>query len=186
MEYEGKNALEISGGSECIERMGLWSTDPHFSYRSGFPMVGKTLLSCVCCLALASSAGANNSLEANGDCFDQAAAYHQVNVEILRSIAFKENSSCRPVIRKNTNQSVDVGCMQINSVHFNELARYGVKPADLLDTCKNIYVGAWHYKKKILKYGNNWLAVGAYHSETVELRNAYASDVYLIWKRRFG
>lgn len=150
-------------------------------------MVSKKLLTGFSILYLACTAGAADNNEVlDSDCFDQAAAYHQVNVEILRSIAFKENSTCRPVVSKNSNKSFDVGCMQINSIHFKELATHGIQPADLMDTCKNIYVGAWHYKKKILKYGNNWMAVGAYHSETIELRNAYANDVYLIWRRRYG
>jgi len=73
--------------------------------------------------------------------------------------------------------------MQINSVHLQELSRYGVGPADLQDQCKNIFVGAWQYRKKILKYGNSWTAVGAYHSETPAYRDRYAVDVHNIWVR---
>ena len=117
------------------------------------------------------------------DCFDQAAGYQGLDAGILRAIAIKENRRCDATISKNANGSIDVGCMQINSVHFKELSAYGVLPTDLLEPCKNIYIGAWHYKKMILKYGNNWVAVGAYHSETPALRNQYALDVYAIWTR---
>jgi soluble lytic murein transglycosylase-like protein len=151
-------------------------------------MGSKTLLISFSFLAFgwstASSVIADDNVPAS-DCFDRAAAYQNVNVEILRSIAFKENSTCSSVISKNTNNTVDVGCMQINSVHFKELKKYGVSPSDLLDQCKNIYVGAWHYKKKIIKYGNNWKAVGAYHTETLPNRDVYAADVYKIWRRNF-
>ena len=34
-------------------------------------------------------------------------------------------------------------------------------------------VAAYLYRKKIDRYGNSWLAVGAYHSETPEYRDAY-------------
>lgn len=115
------------------------------------------------------------------DCFDDAANYHRVKVSVLRAIAMQENSRCDATIRKNTDRSIDVGCMQINSVHFNELSRHNIYPSDLLDKCKNIYVGAWHYKKKIIKYGDTWQAVGAYHSETPGRRDAYAYLVYKIW-----
>lgn len=128
----------------------------------------------------------NNSMISQAvadDCFDSAAAYQGINAGVLRAISIKENRRCDATISKNTNGSVDVGCMQINSVHFKELSSYGVFPPDLLDQCKNIYIGAWHYKKMIRKYGNTWTAVGAYHSETPKFRDPYAADVYNIWLR---
>lgn len=119
------------------------------------------------------------------DCFDLASRYQGVNVNVLRAIAIQENRRCDATISKNKNGSVDVGCMQINSIHFPELASYGVAPPELLDQCKNVFVGAWHYKKMIRKYGNTWEAVGAYHSETPALRDAYARDIQQIL-RRYG
>lgn len=118
-------------------------------------------------------------------CFDLAAIYQGVDENVLRAIAAKENRNCDATISKNKNGSVDIGCMQINSVHFKELSAYGVSPYHLAeqDQCKNIYVGAWHYKLMIKKYGNTWTAVGAYHSETPKLRDQYAEDVYRIWKQ---
>lgn len=116
-----------------------------------------------------------------GDCFELAARWQNVNANILRAISIKENRRCDATVAKNTNGSVDVGCMQINSVHFSELSAHGVTKSDLYDSCKNIFVGARHYKKMIVKYGNTWTAVGAYHSETPKYRDAYANDVYKIW-----
>jgi soluble lytic murein transglycosylase-like protein len=117
------------------------------------------------------------------DCFNEAASYQGVNAGILRAISIKENRRCDATISKNKNGSIDVGCMQINSIHFPTLNKYGVQKDDLLDQCKNIFVGAWHYKRMVVKYGNTWTAVGAYHSETPRLRDAYAADVYRIWVR---
>ena len=122
-------------------------------------------------------------IQARADCFDSAGSYQRVNPTMLRAIAVRENSRCDSTIHKNANGSVDVGCMQINSIHFKELSGHGVVPNDLLDQCKNIYIGAWHYKKMIRKYGDNWNAVGAYHSETPRLRDQYAREVYLILVR---
>lgn len=117
------------------------------------------------------------------DCFDKAAAYQGVNVEILRAIAIQENRRCDATVSKNSNGSVDIGCMQINSIHLPELARLDVFPSDLMDQCKNVFIGAWHYKKKIKKHGNNWIAVGAYHSETPQLRDKYAQDIISILRK---
>lgn len=123
---------------------------------------------------------------AYGDCFDSAAAYQGVNADVLRAIAQKENRGCRAVYGKNSNNTLDVGCMQINTVHLKELSTLGVGSVDLLDKCKNIYVGAWHYKKMVAKYGNTWKAVGAYHSQTPFRRDAYAADVKAIFEQQSG
>ncbi|KEN10836.1 transglycosylase SLT domain protein [Escherichia coli 7-233-03_S3_C3] len=68
------------------------------------------------------------------------------------------------------------GLMQVDSQHFNELARYGIKPEHLTtDPCMNIYTGAYY------------LAVGAYNAgfRKTERQNqrrlAYASEVYRIY-----
>ncbi|MFC3110165.1 lytic transglycosylase domain-containing protein [Undibacterium arcticum] len=129
---------------------------------------------------------AQRSAFAVQDCFDAAASYHQVSPDILRSIAIQENWRCDGTVRRNSNGSIDVGCMQINSIHFSELSRFGIAPSDLLDQCKNIYIGAWHYKKMMRRYGNTWMAVGAYHSETIAERDSYALKVYKIWLRYFS
>lgn len=47
----------------------------------------------------------------------------------------------------------------------------------MFDACKSIYVAGWLLKKKIDKYGNNYKAVGAYHSETPDKRDLYASKI---------
>lgn len=135
-------------------------------------------------LAFASAANANAVMAI--ECFDQASEYHQVNASILRSIAIKETSSCQNVVRRNKNNTLDIGCMQINSDHLDNLSKYGISIDDLHNQCKNIYIAAWVYKRQILKYGDNWKAVGAYHSRTPSKRDAYAKDVYFIWKKHFG
>jgi len=124
------------------------------------------------------------TLPAHADCFDAAASYQGVDAGVLRAIAIRENRRCDGVVRRNANGSEDYGCMQINSVHLPELARYGVGAQDLVvDQCRNIFVGAWHLKKMIRKYGPCWSAVGAYHSETPQLRDRYAAEVHAIWKQ---
>jgi soluble lytic murein transglycosylase-like protein len=120
---------------------------------------------------------------AQADCFDDAAAYHKINPWILRAIAFQESSFRPGVVSQNTDQSIDVGTTGTNSVHFPELKKYGVSPNDLLDPCKSVYVGAWLYSKKVKKYGNTWLAVGAYHSENIKNRDIYISRIQLIISR---
>ncbi len=44
----------------------------------------------------------------------------------------------------------------------------------------NVFVAAWLLKQKMVKYGNTWRAIGAYHSETPKQRDAYARSIQQI------
>lgn len=111
------------------------------------------------------------------DCFDDAATYHHVNADVLRAIAWEESNNRADARRTNTNGSVDYGLMQINSVHLDTLARFGIGTEDLMVACKSVYIAAWHLQRQMAKYGNTWAAIGAYHSATPALRDAYASRI---------
>ncbi|WP_311170126.1 transglycosylase SLT domain-containing protein [Escherichia coli] len=80
------------------------------------------------------------------------------------------------------------GLMQVDSQHFNELARYGIKPEHLTtDPCMNIYTGAYYLAIAFKKWGVTWEAVGAYNAgfrkseRQNQRRLAYASEVYRIY-----
>jgi len=111
------------------------------------------------------------------DCFDEAAAYHGVSATILRAIAKVESNFQPDALGRNSNGSLDIGLMQINSIHLKELGRWGIGAPHLGDACISIYVAAWHYRRQIDRWGNTWLAVGAYHSATPVYRDAYIGRV---------
>jgi lysozyme-related protein Hpa2 len=117
------------------------------------------------------------SRPALADCFDSAGTYQGVSPPVLRAIAWVESHGNPAAVHHNANGSTDIGELQINSVHLRELAVYGINAEGLRNECVNIYVAAWHLKKQMVKYGNTWNAVGAYHSENPRLRDQYASMV---------
>jgi soluble lytic murein transglycosylase-like protein len=117
---------------------------------------------------------------ADSDCFAQAGAYQGVNPMILRAIAWFESKGDPGAVHRNADGSIDVGQAQINSIHFGELRRYGVPPGALKDACVNTYVAAWMLKQKMIRYGNTWRAVGAFHSETPRLRDEYARSIHAV------
>lgn len=128
-------------------------------------------------IAAATLALADASTLAHADCFDEAARYQKVNSLILRAIAWQESHNRPDAMRRNANGSTDFGVMQINSVHLPTLAQYGISRSTLMEPCKNVYIAAWHLRRKMNKYGNTWAAVGAYHSETPPLRDRYAQQI---------
>ena len=113
----------------------------------------------------------------SGDCFEQAGAYQGVNPTVLRAIVWFESKGDPAAIHRNADGSVDIGQAQINSIHFGTLARYGVPRHALTDACVNVFVAAWLLKQKMVRHGNTWRAIGAYHSETPVHRDAYARSI---------
>ncbi|UKE74447.1 lytic transglycosylase domain-containing protein [Xanthomonas graminis] len=114
---------------------------------------------------------------AQAGCFEQAAAYQQVNARVLKAIAWQESRARPQTVHRNANGSIDYGQMQINSIHLRRLSQYGVSVRELMDPCESTYVAAWHLRQMMNKYGNSWAAVGAYHSETPAERDRYARSV---------
>jgi soluble lytic murein transglycosylase-like protein len=120
---------------------------------------------------------------ARADCFDDAAAWQHLNPLILRAIAWQESHNHADATHANANGSTDYGVMQINSIHLPELARYGIRRDALMVPCKNVYIAAWHLRKQVVRYGNTWTAVGAYHSATPAMRDDYARRIAGIIER---
>ncbi len=117
------------------------------------------------------------------DCVTMAGSHHGVNAWVLRAIIKTESNFNANAMNRNRNGTVDVGIAQINSMHFNELRKHGIGPADLMDGCVASYVAAWHLKKQVKAYGNTWFAIGAYHSATPCYNSRYTA---MIWNTLLG
>ncbi len=128
------------------------------------------ILTCGCALALspivALAKPAQHALPAVERCLLPAAQRYGVNPQLLRAILQVESGMKPDTVQHNTNGSIDVGMAQINSVHFPELSQWGITPQKLLDPCTATHVAAWHLKRGLLRYGNTWFGVAAYHSVT--------------------
>lgn len=122
------------------------------------------------------------------DCFELAGRDYKIDPDLLRAISWKESRYRVNAIGINPITGYGSGLMQVDSQHFNELARYGIKPEHLTtDPCMNIYTGAYYLAIAFKKWGVSWEAVGAYNAgfRKTERQNqrrlAYASDVYRIY-----
>ena len=111
-------------------------------------------------------------------CVLEAAQYHGVNPWLLRAILKVESDFNAGAVNRNANGTLDVGMAQINSVHFAELAGWGIAPASLLDGCVASYVAAWHLARQIRRHGYTWFGVASYHSTSACQNARYAG---LLW-----
>ncbi|WP_333893536.1 transglycosylase SLT domain-containing protein [Atlantibacter subterraneus] len=99
------------------------------------------------------------------DCFDLAGRDYRIDPDLLRAIAWNESRFNPGAIGKNTDSSIDVGVMQINSQHFPKLGTVGITREHLLgDACMNIYTGAYFLAQAFNKWGVSWQSVGAYNA----------------------
>jgi soluble lytic murein transglycosylase-like protein len=120
---------------------------------------------------------------AHANCWNKASEYYHVDPWLLLAIAKVESGMNPYAIGKNRDGSYDVGLMQINSSHFDELKLMGIDEQRLLsEPCTSIMVGASILSKMIRVYGNNWEAVGAYNAglkkERYSQRMFYARKVW--------
>lgn len=106
-----------------------------------------------------------------GYCFDYAAQTEQVNATVLMAIAWHESHFLPWRVHRNRDGSFDYGLMQINSTN---LASLHLNKTTVMQVCNNIVAGARLYRRAVRRYGNTWAAVGAYHSITPALQQAWA------------
>jgi len=123
------------------------------------------------------------------DCFDLAGRDYHIDPDLLRAIAWNESRFNPAAIGRNTNNSIDVGVMQINSQHFSTLGSMGITQEHLLnDACMNIYTGAYFLAQAFNKWGVNWQSVGAYNAgfkktdKQALRRYKYASRIEVSYK----
>lgn len=129
-----------------------------------------------CCAAICLA-----STPSQAFCFADAAARYQVNELVLRAIAQHESRMNPTLQLSNTNGSVDIGLMGINTVHLTRgerLADAGLTYSMLLEPCTNVMTGAYLLRLKTLKFGNTWQAVGAYHSTNEEFNKRYQVRIW--------
>jgi soluble lytic murein transglycosylase-like protein len=120
----------------------------------------------------------DNAQSLNG-CWDKAGIAYNVDPWLLFSIAKVESGFKRNATNTNTNKSIDIGMMQINTIWLPTLHKFGIEKMDLLEPCTSVFVGAWIVAQNIRKFGYNQDGIGAYNSPgNITIRRNYARKVY--------
>lgn len=111
------------------------------------------------------------------NCIRSASIKSNIPEYLLFAIADHESGLNPHVVNKNKNGTLDIGLMQINTVHLPFFIKVGGKIEQLLDPCINALMGAYLLKKEIDTYGMNAYAIGRYHSATPVYRERYSAAI---------
>jgi hypothetical protein len=113
----------------------------------------------------------------NASCLADAAKEFDLPLAALAGLLAVEGGKEGEALR-NANGTWDLGPFQINTCNLNELAAQGFSPdAILADGCVNARAAAWILRREYARTGDLWKAIGAYHSRTPHLRDAYIARV---------
>jgi len=109
-------------------------------------------------------------------CFDEAGRTYGINPRLLRGIARVESNMNPEAVNRNSNGSIDLGLMQVNSFWLKTL---GTTSQELTsDPCYNVMAGAWILKGCLDRHGETWEAVGCYNATSRNKRVNYSWKIY--------
>jgi hypothetical protein len=117
-------------------------------------------------------------------CIKFAADKYAVNPLVIKAISVVEGGKVG-TFSKNTNDTYDIGIMQINSIHLADIKRTFPKVGAYelaYNPCVNISIATWILKQRITETKNFWTGVGNYHSKTPDKRNTYLRKLYPVYK----
>lgn len=121
-------------------------------------------------------------------CIFAAAQTYVVPPSVILGILNVEGGRIGQAVH-NTNNTYDLGPMQINTIWLPELASYwGVSQRTALqevrdDACINIGVGAWILRRKMNETGSLYEGIAGYHSGTPYLGHSYQKKVVSAMQR---
>lgn len=129
----------------------------------------------------ASIAGKHDRVTVDGDggryiqCMKKIGAKNSIPFHLFYALA-KTEGGWIGLEKKNSNGTYDLGLMQINTIWLKHLVRLGIT-RDLLKNngCANILASAviFRYERKNFAKGNDWDAVGHYHSKVKRHQLSY-------------
>lgn len=111
--------------------------------------------------------------------FTEAGQTFGIDAALLKRIAVIESGMNPRAINQNTNGTVDIGLMQINTIHLRRLSKVGVTRQALMDPEVNVYVAALLLSSHIRKRGYNLDAIGNYHSANPVHKNRWLKRLAL-------
>jgi len=122
------------------------------------------------------------------DIFKKASEKYNVELRLLIAVGKTESNFNTKATNRNTDGSIDIGVMQINTFWHKTLAKYsqGNIAQALRVPEYNIQVGAWVLRDCINRFGeSSWRSVDCYNKGAKRARNysRYVRDVWNNYKK---
>lgn len=146
----------------------------------------RAALALACCFALPAAHAAEAPVAAElqvRDCLTEAAATHRLSPAMLVVLLNVESGALGRVSR-NTNGTVDIGPMQVNTIWVPKIAaHWNTAPAAAYaalrdNLCANLEGGAWILRQAMDEArGDLWGGVGIYHSHNPRHSAPYLRQV---------
>lgn len=116
------------------------------------------------------------------ECLERVSSRYEVHPLILSIVANVEGGWSGAKI-KNTNGTYDLGLMQINTIHLEQLSNYGITERMLQNNdCISVGFAAWYIRNVTVDQtaGNSmdyFRAIARYHSKNEPHRSRYAEKL---------
>lgn len=120
----------------------------------------------------------------DADCVIDASKRFKIPVSIILSILDVEGGEVG-VKASNKNGTWDIGPMQINTCHMEELAPFGITKYDLqTNGCLNVQAGTWLLRQLLNRNNGRMLdAVGKYHSYNQPYKGRYQRKIIKAYRQ---
>lgn len=108
-------------------------------------------------------------------CIVVAAKHFNINPLVIKAIARVEGGGIG-TMSKNTNNTYDMGVMQINTIHLPAIKKAypAITWEDIaFKPCVNVGIGAWILRQRLDETDDFWKGVAHYHSKTPKHRDRY-------------
>lgn len=113
-------------------------------------------------------------------CIGEASNKYNVPKKIIELIAYNLEGGKKGMKNLNSNNTYDMGIMQINSIHLNEFKKYGIKENDLINNiCTNIDAGTFLLAREIIRTKSFAKGISNYHSRTEKHATKYLKKAAL-------
>lgn len=111
-------------------------------------------------------------------------ASHSFNVPLALLLAVMDVEGGRVGnIEWNKNNTYDMGPMQVNSCHLQELKKFGITKEDIINNgCINLYAASWIIREHFYRTNNVIEAIGRYHSKTPYFKERYLRKIALAYR----
>lgn len=124
-----------------------------------------------------------NLTAVEAECIIDASKRFSVPAALILTILDVEGGEVG-VRAKNNNGTWDMGPMQVNTCHMEELSPFGLTEREIEENgCLNIQVGAWLLKRQMTQTGNIAEAVGRYHSWREPHKGRYQRKAAIAYKQ---